>query len=80
MNQLPANAWWIILLFVFLIAGLPFGIWMSLRDQNMHTQINLLMKATNRMRRPWEKEDKKLKELSDRVADLKDNDMGQPPS
>jgi hypothetical protein len=78
MNQLSSTAWWVLLLFVVLIAGVPFGIWYSLRRSNFHDQIDLFRKASGRMSRPWEHEDANIKELSQRVADLKDT-QSKPP-
>lgn len=78
MNELSSTAWWVMLLFVVLIAGIPFGLWYSLRRTNFHEQIDLLRKASGRMARPWEQEDAQMKELSQRVADLKDEKSKQP--
>lgn len=78
-DQLSGTAWLALIVFILLVGGIPFGIWFSLRRQNLHKQIDLLRKAGGRMTHPWAQEDAQIKELSQRVAELKDKKT-QPPS
>ncbi len=61
----------VICLTLFIVIGINAAIYASLRRGNTVGQIELLRKAANRARKPWETEDEALNELSKRVEELK---------
>ena len=62
---------------IVVIGAIPLGIWFTLRSQITRRQMNLVRRATGRMRHPWEKEDSMFHELNDRVTQLKDDRVTQ---
>jgi hypothetical protein len=56
---------------LFIAVGVNAAIYAALRRGKEAGQIDLLRRAVGRARRPWGEEEDNLKELSQRVADLK---------
>lgn len=46
-------------------------LWVSLRSRGTREQFDLLRKAGKTLQKPWEKEDRALQELSEKVSQLK---------
>jgi hypothetical protein len=57
---------------LFIALGINAAIYAALRRGKEAGQIDLLRRAVGRARRPWGEEDDNLKELSQRVAGLKE--------
>jgi len=64
----------VICLTIFIVVGVNAAIYASVKRGGTVGQIELLRRAASRARHPWKNEDEDLKELSARVAKLK-----QPP-
>ena len=62
----------IMCLALFIAVGVNAAIYAALRRGKEAGQIDLLRRAVGRARRPWGEEEDNLKELSQRVADLKE--------
>lgn len=60
-------------LLVAFIVFLNIALWTSFRNRGANKQLDLWRKTLNSMQNPWEKEDKNLHELSDRVQNLRKN-------
>lgn len=60
----------VIVLTLVIVIGVNAAIYVSLRSRKTVGQIELLRRAANRARNPWEDEDNDLRELSRRVAAL----------
>ncbi|MEI8131147.1 MAG: hypothetical protein WCG34_01860 [Leptolinea sp.] len=58
-------------LLIAIIVLINLALWASLRNRATHDQIEMLRKASKIMRKPWEKEDRALLELSERVKNLR---------
>jgi len=58
-------------LLIAIIVLINLALWASLRNRTTHDQIEMLRKASKIMRKPWEKEDRALLELSERVKNLR---------
>lgn len=65
----------VIVLTLILVIAFNVAIYFSLRGERTTKQIELMRKVAQRVRRPWKDEDEQLKELSQKVRDLKDNDV-----
>jgi hypothetical protein len=77
----------VICLTVAIVVGVNGLLLFSLRRKNLAQQFNLLRKASQRARQPWQTEDQALEELSRRVAELqaisttpKDEEASPPPN
>jgi hypothetical protein len=57
-------------LFIGFIVVINIALWASLRSRTTHDQMDLLHKAGQSIQKPWEKEDRAMRELSEKVKDL----------
>lgn len=64
----------VVILTVLVVIGINAAIYFSFARKRGAGQIELLRRAAQRARSPWENEDKALVELSKLVAGLKDKD------
>lgn len=64
----------VLCLALFIALGINAAIYAALRRGKEAGQIDLLRRAVGRARRPWGEEDDNLKELSRRVAGLKESE------
>jgi hypothetical protein len=62
----------VVCLTLFIVIGINAAIYVSFTRKNTTSQIELLRRAAQRARDPWEKENTDLKELSQRVSELKE--------
>jgi hypothetical protein len=67
----PAKAGLVICITLFLVVGVNAAIYVGLARRRGIGQIEMLRRASDRARRPWEQEEKDLEELSRRVAALR---------
>jgi hypothetical protein len=68
----PGKAALVICVTLFIVIGVNAAIYMSFKSKNTTGQIELLRRAAKRARDPWEQENADLKELSQRVSELKE--------
>jgi hypothetical protein len=68
----PDRAFLVICLTLVIVVGVNAVIFSILRRGNEAGQIELLRRAASQVKQPWSKEDDALKELSKRVAELKE--------
>jgi hypothetical protein len=70
----------VICLALIIVIGVNAALFVALRRGNEAGQIELFRRAAQRAREPWKAEDEALKELSRRVAALKDSGQvgGEP--
>jgi hypothetical protein len=54
-------------LLVAIIVLINFALWASLRSRATRDQFDMLRKAGKSLQKPWEKEDKAMQELSEKV-------------
>jgi hypothetical protein len=57
-------------LLIAIIVFINIALWASLRSRATHYQIDLLREVAKTIRKPWEKEDSAMQELSERVKRL----------
>jgi hypothetical protein len=65
------NAWLYLLLFIVVVILINLGLVAMLRGGRQHRQIGQFRKFFQDVRNPYRKEDEMLRELSQRVANLK---------
>jgi hypothetical protein len=58
---------------VIVIVLINIALWASIRSRSTQDQFDLLGKAGKSIRKPWEKEDKAIQELSEKVRQFKTN-------
>jgi hypothetical protein len=68
----PNRAFLVICITLVIVIGVNAVIFAALRRGNEAGQIELLRRAAKQVKQPWSKEDDALKELSKRVAELKE--------
>jgi hypothetical protein len=74
------NSWLAIVLVIALVVVVNLSLWFMWRGRGLHDQINSLRRTGKTMRQPWQKEDTALKELSERVRELRaSKGEGQAP-
>jgi hypothetical protein len=66
----------VVCLTLVIVIGINAMIYAALRRGNDVGQIELLRRAVRRTRQPWQAEDEALKELAQRVAELKEKGRG----
>lgn len=66
----------VICLTLFIVVGINAAIYALLYKGDAFRQINLIRNASQRMKSPWEDENKALSELADRVEKLKEDRDG----
>jgi hypothetical protein len=58
-------------LLVAIVVLINVALWASLRSRATQDQFDLLRKAGKTLQKPWEKEDRAMRELSEKVKELK---------
>jgi hypothetical protein len=61
----------VICITIFAVIGINAAIYVMVSRGGTVGQIELMRRAANRLRQPWEPEDNALQELSEQVAELK---------
>lgn len=64
------QSWLAPVILILMVVVINVGLIFALRSKNTREQIDLLRKAGQSARNPWQKEDAKLKELSEKVSQL----------
>ncbi len=65
------KAWIVVCLTLVVVIGINAAIYVMVKGSGTVTQVDLLRRAFGRARKPWADEDEALKELSQRVASLR---------
>ena len=60
---------------LLIVIGVNVALYFAFRDRSLPHQIELFRRAAQRARNPWQDEDDALGELSNLVAQLKDNNQ-----
>ena len=58
-------------LLVAVVVLINIALWASLRSRATQDQFDMLRKAGKTLQKPWEKEDRAMRELSEKVKELK---------
>lgn len=79
--NLNLQSWVAPAIIILVVVVINVGLIYALRSKNTGEQLDLLRKAGQSARNPWQKEDARLKELSEKVAHLQksENHSDSPP-
>lgn len=71
----PGQLILIFCLVAFIVIGINAFLYVTLKQRSTITQVDLLRKAADRARDPWGEENANLAELSQRIADLREQGL-----
>lgn len=71
----PGQLIFIFCLVAFIVIGINAFLYVTLKQRSTITQVDLLRKAADRARDPWGEENANLAELSQRIADLREQGL-----
>ena len=71
----PGQLIFLFCLVAFIVIGINAFLYVTLKQRSTITQVDLLRKAADRARDPWGEENANLAELSQRIADLREQGL-----